>query len=121
MKERVWGWEQRERGRERIPSRLCTVSAEPDAALKFMNHEVMTRAEIENQMLSPLSHPVFPRSLLTLFFNFYLFLLVDLSFNFLEGKRAQTGERSRGTEKERERQCILSRLYAQCRPDDLGS
>ena len=28
--------------RERIPSRLCTVSPGPDAGLKFINHEIMT-------------------------------------------------------------------------------
>ena len=31
-----------ERGRERIPSRLYTVSLEPDTVLEFMNHEIMT-------------------------------------------------------------------------------
>ena len=31
-----------ERGRERIPGRLHTVSAEPDAGLKLINHEIMT-------------------------------------------------------------------------------
>ena len=39
---------QRERGRERIPSRLHAVSAEPDTGLKLMNHEIMT--EIESWM-----------------------------------------------------------------------
>ena len=33
---------QREREQERVPSRLCTDSAEPDAGLELMNHEVMT-------------------------------------------------------------------------------
>ena len=32
----------RERGRERILSRLCAVSAESDAGLDLMNHEIMT-------------------------------------------------------------------------------
>ena len=32
----------RERGRERIPSRLLTVSAEPDAGLQLTNREIMT-------------------------------------------------------------------------------
>ena len=32
----------RKRGRERIPSRFCTISAEPNARLKFINHEIMT-------------------------------------------------------------------------------
>ena len=34
-----------ERGRERIPSGLCTVSTEPNARLKPMNREIMTQAE----------------------------------------------------------------------------
>ena len=38
----------RERGRERIPSRLHTVSAEPDAGLHLMNQEIMTQADIES-------------------------------------------------------------------------
>ena len=33
---------QREREKERIPSMLCTVSAEPDAGPKLMNCEIMT-------------------------------------------------------------------------------
>ena len=32
----------RDRGRERIPSRLHAVSAEPDAGLELTNHEIMT-------------------------------------------------------------------------------
>ena len=35
------GWD-RERGRERIPRRLCTVIAEPDVGLKLTNCEIMT-------------------------------------------------------------------------------
>ena len=31
-----------EMGRERIPSRLCAVSTEPDAGLDLTNHEIMT-------------------------------------------------------------------------------
>ena len=30
------------RGRERIPSRLCIVSAEPNAGLELTNREIMT-------------------------------------------------------------------------------
>ena len=33
---------QRERERERIPSRLRTVSAEPDAGLELTNREIVT-------------------------------------------------------------------------------
>ena len=47
---------QRENGRERIPSRLHTVSAEPDAGLQLMNPEIMTPAKIKSQMLNRLSH-----------------------------------------------------------------
>ena len=34
-----WG---RERRRDRIPSRLCTVSTEPDLGLELVNREIMT-------------------------------------------------------------------------------
>ena len=33
---------EREKGRERIPSSLCTISAEPNAELEPMNREIMT-------------------------------------------------------------------------------
>ena len=36
------GKRQREREGGRIPSRLCTVSAEPDMGLELTNHEIMT-------------------------------------------------------------------------------
>ena len=43
LRERVSAGEgQRERGRERIPSRLCAVSAEPDAGLDLTTCEIMT-------------------------------------------------------------------------------
>ena len=32
----------RERGRERIPSRLCAVNTEPDVGLEPTNHEIVT-------------------------------------------------------------------------------
>ena len=32
----------RERGREEIPSRICTVSKEPDAGLDLTKREIMT-------------------------------------------------------------------------------
>ena len=35
------GGAEREGERERIPSRLCTISTEPDAGLEPMNHEIM--------------------------------------------------------------------------------
>ena len=33
---------EREKGRERIPNRLCAVSAEPHVGLKLMKREIMT-------------------------------------------------------------------------------
>ena len=50
----------REKGRKRIPSRLHSVSTEPDARLKLTNHEIMTSAEIKSWMLNQLSHPGAP-------------------------------------------------------------
>ena len=41
-KERECTGRDRERGRERIPSRLCAVSAEPDVGLKLANREITT-------------------------------------------------------------------------------
>ena len=40
------------RGRERIPSRLRTVSAEPDTGLELVNCEIMTSAETKSQTLN---------------------------------------------------------------------
>ena len=42
----------RERGRERIPSRLCIVSEESNSGLKPTNHKIMTWAEIKSQILN---------------------------------------------------------------------
>ena len=56
-REHEWGRD-RERGRERIPSRLCTVSMEADVKPNLMSSEIMTRAEIKSQMFNGLSHPV---------------------------------------------------------------
>ena len=47
-----WG-KSRKRGRERIPSRLRTVST----GLDLTNHEIMTSAKVKSQMLNGLSHP----------------------------------------------------------------
>ena len=47
------GEEQRERERERIPSRLCIVSTEPDAGLELTNCEIVTWAQIKGLMLKP--------------------------------------------------------------------
>ena len=50
------GWD-REKGRERIRSRICTVTPEPDVGLELTNCEIMTWAEIQSRMLIQLSHP----------------------------------------------------------------
>ena len=55
--EKECGEGQRERGRERILSRLCAVSAELDVRLELMNREIMTWAKTKRQMLNQLSHP----------------------------------------------------------------
>ena len=39
-RDRVWG-KGRETGRQRIPSRLCAVSTEPDVGLKLTSCEIM--------------------------------------------------------------------------------
>ena len=49
--------------RERIPSRLHAVSADPHVGLKPTNHEIMTRAKIKSQTLNRLSHPRDPGAL----------------------------------------------------------
>ena len=52
----------RDRGRQRIPCRLCTISTEPGAGLKSTNHELVTQAETKTQTLNRLSHPVLASS-----------------------------------------------------------
>ena len=54
------GWAERERERERIPSRLPTVSTELDTRLELMNHEIITWAEIKSRTLNQWSHPGVP-------------------------------------------------------------
>ena len=46
--------------RNRIPSRLHTVSAEPNVGLTLMNHEIMTWTEIKSWTLNWLSQPGIP-------------------------------------------------------------
>ena len=48
------------RRRDRIPSRLHAVSAEPDVGLKLTNCEIMIWAEIKSQTPNRLSHPGTP-------------------------------------------------------------
>ena len=45
------GGREREKEREGIPSRLRTVSTEPDVGFKPTNSEIMTYTDIKNQML----------------------------------------------------------------------
>ena len=78
-----------ERGGDRIPSKLCAASTEPDAGLEFVNHEIMTEAEIKSQMFNQLSHPGAP-------------LLVCL-FVCLEREREREREREGTRERQRER------------------
>ena len=54
----------RERGRERIPNRLFTVSTEPDVGLHPRNHDIMIRAEIQSWTLNRLSLPGAPHCFL---------------------------------------------------------
>ena len=63
-----------ERGRERIPGRLHTVSTEPHTGLKLTNCEIMTWAEIKSQILNRLSHPG-PPILFSWSLNLLLYLL----------------------------------------------
>ena len=51
-----------EGGRERIPSRICAVSTEPDVGHEPMSHGIMTAAEAKSRMLNQLSHPCASRS-----------------------------------------------------------
>ena len=49
-------WERvRERGRERIPSRLCAVSVEPDVGPDPPNCEILALAKTKSQMPNRLS------------------------------------------------------------------
>ena len=56
--------EEAERRREtKIPTTLCTVSAEPDMGLELTNREILTRAKVKSQMFKQLSYPgalIFP-------------------------------------------------------------
>ena len=57
---RTNGGRGREKGIERIPSRLHTVSTEPDVGLQLMNRDSMTWVKIRSQMLNWLRHPGTP-------------------------------------------------------------
>ena len=47
-----------ERGRERIPSRLCTISTEPEVGLEPTNHKIMTSAENHELATEPTEPPL---------------------------------------------------------------
>ena len=48
LRERVQAGKARERGGDRIPSRLYTAGAEPNVGLEPTNHEIVTSAEIKS-------------------------------------------------------------------------
>ena len=52
----------REKGREGIPSRLRTVSTEPDMGLEPTHHKLMTQAEVKSPVLNQLRHSGAPRT-----------------------------------------------------------
>ena len=67
---------QREKGRQRIPWRLCAVCTEFSAGLEHMNYGIMTCAIIKNQMLNPPSHAGAP-------YRSYFHLVLLLWYNTL--------------------------------------
>ena len=76
-----------ERGRERIPGRLHTVSTETDVGLKLTNRDIMTWAEIKSWTLNRLSHPGAPYSInFVRYLPFVIFLILKIQnslFNLL--------------------------------------
>ena len=70
-----------EKGRERIPSRLCTVSTEPTEGLDLTNVENMTCAQIKSWTLNQLSYPGAPN----FYFNFIIneYFLIK-KFNYVD-------------------------------------
>ena len=69
-----------EREGERILSRLCSVSSEPDVGLRFTNHEIMNPAENKSQTLTRLKHPGTPKYIS---FNIYCLIYLNHTFNHL--------------------------------------
>lgn len=57
------GKQERGRGRERIPSRCCTVSAKPEVGLKLKNRETTAWAAIKSQTIIRLNYPDAPEVL----------------------------------------------------------
>ena len=56
----MYGGRGRERGGERIPSRLCTDNSKPDAGIDPTDRKVMTGGEIKSWVFDRLSHPGTP-------------------------------------------------------------
>ena len=124
---REWKWEW---ASKRIPSRLCTVSMEPDAGLKPMKYEIMTWAKVKSWRLNRLSYPGAPKYYVLIykqgdplkkliccfFFLFFSFILISLKTFFfsLFILRERMSEQGRGRERGRERESqAASALSAQ--------
>ena len=79
---------EREGQRERIPSRLCTVSVASNVELELTNCEIMTWAEIKSQTLNQLSHPDFKEILMEYVHRTNKKMMIDilsyLKLHFLE-------------------------------------
>ena len=69
-----------EREGDRIPSRLCAVSAEPDGGLRLTSREIMTWAKVKSWMLNRLGHPYTPICLLSWLW-WWCFMDVHISQN----------------------------------------
>ena len=81
---------QREKERQRIPSRFCAVSTEPDVGLEPTNHEITTWIETKSWTLNQLSHPGTPRHIF-----FKLFQKCEWYYKYLWKYRVKERERER--------------------------
>ena len=94
----------RKREREKIPSRVRIVSAEPSEGLKPTNHEIMTWAKIE-LVTQPTEPPMYPHLGNYFFFCFVLlfcFLFSFFKFIYLFWGRDRESKQRRGRERQRE-------------------
>ena len=116
-----------ERGRDRIPSRPCTISTEPDAGLELTNCEIMTSAKIKSPTLNQLHHSCTPPRLFFKYLTFTLPLTLEkqfcfflnllrffFKFNYLFWQRQKQREWGRGKER------IPSRLHDASAEPDTG-
>ena len=104
-----WGGEgQRERGRERILSRLCNVSMEPDTGLDITNwdHDLSRNQESDTSLTEPPSRPSFAYFLTGLFIFFFKNVYL-----FFEREREDVHVRVRWGGAEIGRQRIRSRPW----------